>query len=597
MKEKRNRSLIFSIMVLCSIVVIFTAVTIGLNGAFAVNSMSSQGYKIYEDSTYDGAKTEIKSQVQSCIAVLNHYYNEAKNGTYPEETAKQMAMETIRNMRYRDDDSGYMWIDGTDYTLLMHPILPQNEGTNRYDLKDQNGVMIIQSIMKSVETADESDNFNEFMFTKSDGVTIAPKLAYSELFAPWGWVVTTGNYIDDMNQAMAEVKGTLSDTYRSTIFRIVLVLFIAILLSITASLLFGRKMVNPLKKIEAFAIKLSEGDLTEKIDIQSNNEIGVTACALNQAKENIKILIEAITNVANGLRDIVLDFGKTFGDVKKSINEMTRSVDLIAKNITTQAASTNDASMEVTTIASNIEKTGNEIGELSDNARIMKSIAETSMQALNHLIDANNKTQKDIDIMTSQTEYTNQSVEEIRITADVITQISDQTNLLALNANIEAARAGELGKGFAVVADEIEKLSSQSGESVESIKDVLHKLIDNTNRSNVVAGEMKNSISDQVSSLNDTRKAFEDLYHQLETCVEIIRGINTMTEEIDQQREVITKSLSTLNDVAQDNAAVTQETSAMTTLLIEVMDNSNGMVSHLEDKMHELLDSVGKFTL
>lgn len=75
-------------------------------------------------------------------------------------------------MRYRDDRSGYFWIDDTDYNLVMHPILAEQEGNNRYDLEDQNGVMIIQEIMKVCNSAD-GGGFNEFYFTKADGVTVA----------------------------------------------------------------------------------------------------------------------------------------------------------------------------------------------------------------------------------------------------------------------------------------------------------------------------------------------------------------------------------------------------------------------------------------
>jgi methyl-accepting chemotaxis protein len=113
-------------------------------------------------------------------------------------------------MRYRDDGSGYMWIDDTDYNLVMHPIQPENEGVNRYNLEDQNGVMIIQVIM---EAAQNGGGYNEFYFTKADGVTVAPKMAYSELFEPWGWVVTTGNYIDDMQAEMGEIEDDLTTIF------------------------------------------------------------------------------------------------------------------------------------------------------------------------------------------------------------------------------------------------------------------------------------------------------------------------------------------------------------------------------------------------
>jgi len=81
----------------------------------------------------------------------------------------------LRNFRYGDEGDGYIWVDSTDYTLVMHPILPDQEGSNRKELKDNNGVMIIQEIMKAAE---KGGGFNEFIFTKADGKTKAPKIAY-----------------------------------------------------------------------------------------------------------------------------------------------------------------------------------------------------------------------------------------------------------------------------------------------------------------------------------------------------------------------------------------------------------------------------------
>ena len=91
--------------------------------------------KNYENARLDGYNTEIKSQVQSVIAILQAEYDKSQNGDLTEDEAKKEAAEIVRNMRYRDDGSGYFWIDDTDYNLIMHPILTDQEGNNRYDLQ------------------------------------------------------------------------------------------------------------------------------------------------------------------------------------------------------------------------------------------------------------------------------------------------------------------------------------------------------------------------------------------------------------------------------------------------------------------------------
>ena len=596
MNKKKKKSLISSIMLLCTIVVVLTAAAVGLNGVLSVKSMAVQSYNVYEDAVMEGYKTEIKSQVQATMAVLQSEYDQVKKGVKTEAQAKNDAKEIIRIMRYRDDNSGYFWIDDTNYILVMHPVLASDEGKNRRDLEDQNGVMIIQEIMKVCQTS-EKGGYNEFYFTKADGVTIAPKLAYSQIFEPWGWVVSTGNYVDDMQAAMASMQKTLDDSYNAMLIRIDVVFVLTIIAALVVAFLYGTKMVKPLKLIQHFADSLSTGDMTETVTVKQNNEIGRTADSLTVAQQNMRRLLLAIVDVTNNLNEAISNFDKTFGNMRTSIGEVTTAVDSIANNITDQAASTNDASGEVKVIAEKIGKTGSEVAALNENAKEMKQLSENSMATLNQLIRINSDTKENIDIMHEQTEITNDSVKQITVAAELITEISEQTSLLALNANIEAARAGESGKGFAVVADEIGKLAQQSSNSVEEIKAVLTKLSENSTRSLEIMNAINDSVDTQVASLSNTKDIFNKLYKELDNCVNSVQTIDVMTGDIDRQREGVTQALTVLNGLAQDNAAVTQETSAMSTELSDVVNDASKMIRDMEDKMKVLLDDVAKFKI
>jgi methyl-accepting chemotaxis protein len=199
--------------------------------------------------------------------------------------------------------------------------------------------------------------------------------------------------------------------------------------------------------------------------------------------------------------------------------------------------------------------------------------------------------------MYEQTEITNQSVQQITVAADLITGISEQTSLLALNANIEAAKAGEFGRGFAVVADEIGKLSQQSTESVEEIKNVLATLSANSEKSVSIMEVINKSVDTQVDSLAETQKVFGHLYEELDKCVESVKTIGNMTSDIDKQRIGVTDVLSVLNNLAQDNAAVTEETAAMSVALSDVVDSSDKLVKELAQKMEVLMEDVNRFTV
>ena len=185
----KTKSVKNTLTMMCLLLVLLASLLLGATSIFSIKNTTDMAVKEYEDEMDAGYDTEIKSEVQTVIAVLQAEYDKYQAGEMTEEEAKEEAKEIVRAMRYRDDGSGYFWIDDTDYTLVMHPILAEQEGNNRYELEDQNGVMIIQEIMK-VCTSAEGGGYNEFYFTKADGVTVAPKVAYSQIFEPWGWAIS-----------------------------------------------------------------------------------------------------------------------------------------------------------------------------------------------------------------------------------------------------------------------------------------------------------------------------------------------------------------------------------------------------------------------
>ncbi len=594
--KKRTKSLVFAIMRLCAAIAVLTAVVIGGTAILSIRTLSQSAYVAYETTVEDGYRTEIKSQVQSTMAVLQNEYDLFQAGEKTEAEAKNDAKEIIRTMRYRDDQSGYFWIDDTEYTLIMHPILVENEGANRYDLEDQNGVMIIREIMKVCQTA-EKGGFNQFYFTKSDGVTVAPKLAYSEMFEPWGWIVSTGNYIDDMNVDKTEMMEYLDGQYNRMLTRINTIFCITIAVALLAAFISGRAIVAPLKKIQEFASRISQGDLTTDVNVKSRSEIGQTADALRVAQANMRQLLLDITDVSQGVNGVLEKFDTTFRNMKESISQVSLAAESIAENVTTQAASTEDASNDVGVMADRINQTDTEVENLDQNAKEMSLISQRSMNTLKQLIEVNNRSRKNISDMAEQTKYTHESAQKIHVAANLINEISDQTALLALNASIEAARAGEAGRGFAVVADEIGRLANQSAESVVQIDRIVGELQENASKSVEAMEEINTSVDQQVASLTETQEVFTRLQKELNICLDSVQLIDGITVELESQRVNVTQSLGVLSRLAQDNAAVAEETSAMSTELTRVADDSARIVSEMEEKVSVLIESVNKFTL
>ena len=595
-KQGRTKSLKTTLVLVCATLGIIIGVVVGLIGVMTIRNISNGAYDEYAKAMDDGYRTEIKSQVQSVLAILQAEYDKAAAGILTEEEAKAEAAEIVRAMRYRDDDSGYFWIDDTDYILVMHPILPEQEGNNRYDLEDQNGIMIIQSIMKACQSADKG-GYNEFYFTKADGVTVAPKVAYSGYFEPWGWAVSTGNYVDDMELEMQGIKDSIVREFRNSCILMAGCCVILLIITVVVSFIVGEFLVVPLRRVKDFAVSISEGDLTADVEVKQRNEMGVAADSLNTAREKIHGLIMAIAGTAHKVEDMTVEFDESFRQMEKSIGEVDIAVEEIAKNITAQAASTSDATGEVNKIAEGIDRTTKEVADMRDNSGSMKKLSQECSDKLQELVQANMRTKEDVVSMQTQAEATNEAADAIKQAAGLIDAIADQTNLLALNASIEAARAGESGKGFAVVATEIGALANQSTQAVGEISKIINDLVSKSVQSLQIMEKVNGTVEHQVDVLNDTQSIFKDLYANLDQCMTSIVSIEEMTEDIERQRQGITTVLDTLNSLAQDNAASSQETSAMTEELGQIVSRSKEMVEDLKGDVDHLVGGVEQFSV
>lgn len=596
-KNKGVKSLATMVVLVVFLLIAATAICLGGLGIFFLRQSMAESANEYEVTKNQDYRTEIKSQVQSAISLVQGFYDRAAAGSLTEEEAKSQALEAVRSMRYRDDDSGYMWIDDEDYILLMHPILPEQEGDNRYDLTDQDGVKIIQNIISS---ANAGGGYNEFYFTKADGVTVAPKIAYSQKFEPWGWIITTGNYVDDMNEEIAVTRARISQQFKQMIIMFAVAVVMVLLLTFFVSLFFGKRLTRGIQRVEGNLRKTAEGDLSYEIDPRLTcraDEIGNIARSLEGVKDSLAGMIGNISESGGQLKSSSEKFSEKFRDITNSIQNVNTAIEELALGATSQASETETVNSKIAELGDVIEIEKQDVKKLEESVSTMMECSSGASESIELLNKITEVTIKAIGTVYEQTNRNNESAENINKAVEIIKGLAEQTNLLSLNASIEAARAGEAGKGFAVVAEEIRNLAEESAGNAQEIEGIVKDLTGNIAVSVDNMQVVSKNVEEQLSRLKDTQEAFSLLYQEIRLVEDVSKEIGSQTGVLASLKQLVADSVNNLASIVEENAASTEETSASMQLVAEGIEECSRDTQDLVELSERQNEETMKFKL
>ncbi len=548
---------------------------------------------LYEN-TLDSYKTEVKSEVQSAVSVVSYYYELSKSGKMSEADAQAAALETLRNLRYGDDQSGYFWVDGTDYTLVMHPILPDQEGNNRYDLTDKNGVKIIQEIMKSAQAG---GGFNEFYFTKSDGVTVAPKVAYSEPFNEWNWVITTGIYADDIEGIVASSDGIqeILSIFSGASAALIAMGVVLALIMLVISYLIILRLVKMINKVKENLKAVSEGDLTTSLSPKYENrkdELGQMVAHTNLVIRTFHGSISAAKETAHVVSNNSNQIKSMTESALDATNQVARTIENVAADATKQAGAISDVVQHISNMSEDTQSMSASLGNIEEYAARLNSDSNQMKEKMELMSKGSTVMTTQVSNIADKISETNASIQQMAAILDAIQEIAEQTNLLALNASIEAARAGEAGRGFAVVADSIKSLAENTTVELGNIKNIIDNLTTNFGECSNYITEVVTSNQDNVTYTDEVISSFGDLFDGISSTSEKVKSISELTVDMSQLMQSITDQIDNIQRSAESTAAATEEVTAsseeLTALMSTVSENCNTMTSHSDDLVQDL---------
>lgn len=367
------------------------------------------------------------------------------------------------------------------------------------------------------------------------------------------------------------------------------------------SFLIASKMTRPIVEITNVikrfsSLNFAESPTTIRIS-KRKDETGQMARAIGDLREKLVTIVSQIKSQSELLYNASTELDTNASHTTSTVGNVETAVNEIATGATNQASETQKATDDIVNMGNMIEHTNSQVENLTSTANLMRESSEEAAATLKELDNINQQAIASIDVIYEQTNITNISALKIKEATTLISSIAEETNLLSLNASIEAARAGEAGRGFAVVASQIQKLADQSNESANQIDQIIHALIEDSEKAVKTMDEVKTIMNLQSENVHKTGQVFEQVRDGISSSISGVGEIATRTTQLDKARGDVVDVVQNLTAIAQQNAASTEETSAsvmeVSNVMQEIMENAN----RLKEIASILEENMNSFTL
>lgn len=555
-----------------------------------INTINSNNKQMddYEKELIANYDQLIKYQTESAITLLKYAYEQYEVGIITEEEAQLLGQTLVKQLRY--GNSGYFWIDHVDGTLIAHPEQPQNEGKNRMDIQDPNGTYLIRNIIEAA-TKGTNDGFTEYMWEKPGVEGLVMKRAYSQHFEPWDYIVSTGNYIDDIDALLNEKEAEFATALRNQLTMQIVILLVLIIVYSAIAYFFSSRTSSNIRAIAGHVQEVANQNLTvQPLHLNTRDEIGQLSQNVNLMVNHIQAIISKITTTAQNVYNHSTELSQTSNEVRVSSEQIAATMQNLAEGSDSQANHITELAQTMTAFTNTMRATNQRGEEIREATRHIVDLTDNGDQHMQASIEQMKKIDFVVGESLQKVENLDKQTREISTLVLVIKEIADQTNLLALNAAIEAARAGEQGKGFAVVADEVRQLAEQVSKSVTNITSIVSTI---QHESSVVMDYLRdgyNEVAQGSSQILQTGKTFSQINDSIGEMLEKLSMMAASLQDMTEKSESIQRSI-------EDVAAITEETTAgieETTTSIQLTTNKMSDIAKNADELEQISEELNQ---
>ena len=560
-------------------------------------------------ATYDTRRNELKTFDEIAYKVVEQQYDEFTNGKLTENEAKERAKNTLRHIHF--DATGYFFVCDDNVVFIVHGGQPSKEGIDQTTQVDLNGKYFTRD-MRDVAVA-HGEGFVDYYLPKpgsdqSSQKDAFPKVSFMKRFAPWGWNIGTGVYLDEV-AAQVWRKALIASSIGLA--------FLILIGGVAAIVIFN--LTRRLRAVSGAVVALAQGRSDVAIPpVTSDDEIGELAAAVQVFKENAVALGAAekekvhlgaaaadeqrraaaeaiateratvVTSVGAGMTELAKgnltyrmpdgmpaeynklqsDFNGAIDKLKETMLSVISSTEAIQSGTQEISTAADDLSRRTEHQAASLEETAAALGAIT--ATVKKS-ADGAMHARSVVAAADENAKQSTIIVRQAVEAMDaiaKSSNQIGQIIGVIDEIAFQTNLLALNAGVEAARAGDAGRGFAVVASEVRALAQRSADAAKEIKGLITA--------------SATQVGQGVKLVAETGKSLERIMAQVSEINAVVGEIADGAKEQATGLAEVNIAIDQMDQVTQQNAAMVEESTAASRSLSEETSELSQLVGRFQ---------------
>ncbi|KXG75538.1 methyl-accepting chemotaxis protein [Thermotalea metallivorans] len=387
----------------------------------------------------------------------------------------------------------------------------------------------------------------------------------------------------------------ITEQGRIALWRTIVISLAVILFGLLASVLFARAFTKPITDMLKVVNKIKTGDLTERIKVNTTNEIGLLQKAFNDMTASLAQLIQDVSRLSGQINSSAKALESNAQLTAEAANDITMAIHEVVSGTEKQIHSVERSTQAVSQMIEGVRSVSDNAAEILKSSSYASELARNGAENIEEII----KTMKSIDetVGESAVLIKELSIHTYKIgdIVQLIKQISDQTNLLALNAAIEAARAGEHGRGFAVVAEEVRKLAEQSAKASANIVELIKKIEQETDRVVKTMECSLEGVKNGTKVVSGTTRSFHEIIQETQKVAHEVESFTAAIEELTAGMDLVEHSMTEVNHVSQSTAASTQIVLASTQEQDNAIREITDFIGGLSQMVHNLEQLIQRF--